>query len=181
MSVRKSYEEFSEVIKTLTILGEISLATIVEASARKGMLLAAASEFEHLLCQLVREFVSKASNSDPRIVSMVEIKAISRQYHAWFDWKTPSAGIFFSLFGEEFSSSMKQRRKVDEEFSDALKAFLEIGQLRNHLVHNNYAAFYIEKTLDEMFATYESAARFINYMRSALLPEGEAAQVARVI
>jgi len=171
MSVEKAFAEFSEIIAILQSSGEISLASSIEANARKGILLSAASEFEHLLCESVRKFANKASKSNARVMSLIETKAISRQYHTWFDWKGASANPFFALFGEEFSIEMKRRKKEEEEFSRAVTAFLELGQLRNLLVHNNYAAFYIEKSYTELFDTYTLARGFVANVDESLMSD----------
>lgn len=168
MSVEKAFSEFSEVISKLNEAGEITLSVSVEESARKGILLAAASEFEHQLCGIVRDFAARCSNNDPMIASLVEKKAISRQYHTWFDWNKKSANTFYSMFGEAYLDTMKEKRRQDDEFAGALSSFLELGQLRNLLVHNNYAAFYIEKTLGELYTEYGKARHFVSSIRESL-------------
>jgi hypothetical protein len=44
----------------------------------------------------------------------------------------------------------------------SIKAFLELGQLRNRLAHHNFAAFVLEKTADEIFDLYTEASIFID-------------------
>lgn len=168
MSVEKAFSEFSEAIGRLQESGEITLAVSVEASARKGLLLSAASEFEHELCNIVRRFATKYSNENPMVVNLIESKAISRQYHTWFDWKHKSANSFYAMFGDEYSDAMKAKKKDDNIFAESLSSFLELGQMRNLLVHNNYAAFYIEKTLTELYEEYHKARGFISSVRESL-------------
>ena len=42
--------------------------------------------------------------------------------------------------------------------------FCEIGDLRNQLVHQNYAAFVMTKTADEVHALYLSALHFMAFL-----------------
>lgn len=161
MSVENLYRSLQEVMEILSGTGEITLLTYLEESARKTVLLGAASEFEHDLCQLVRHFSAKMSGDSEHLVALIEQKAINRQYHTWFNWKDGSASTFFSLFGANFSDHMKKMKKDDAGFSAATDAFLEIGQTRNLLVHSNFSAYYIEKTAAEIFETYRLGRGFI--------------------
>ena len=47
-----------------------------------------------------------------------------------------------------------------------IKAFLELGDGRNRLAHQNFAAFAMEKTADEIFSLYQDAMPFIDCLRS---------------
>ena len=170
MSVQAVFEEFSAASDQLAKLGEVSLELTLKKNAAKLVLLGAASEFEVALCEVVRDFVRLSANNDDRIASLVEKKAISRQYHTWFDWNKPTANPFFSLFGSEFSDSMKKLIKEDDKFSASVSSFLEIGQLRNSLVHNNFSTFYMEKTAEEIHNSYLIGAGFIEVIRHHLMP-----------
>jgi hypothetical protein len=50
----------------------------------------------------------------------------------------------------------------------SVRAFLELGNERNRLVHQNYATFPMEKTLDEIYALYQNAVMFVDALPSAL-------------
>ena len=56
---------------------------------------------------------------------------------------------------------MKQKVRSDTELGESVKAFLEIGHLRNQLVHKNYADFQLDKTLEEIYSRYKQANRFL--------------------
>ena len=45
---------------------------------------------------------------------------------------------------------MKQRVQEDRDFDESVKAFLEIGNLRNQMVHEDYADFQLNKTVEEV-------------------------------
>ena len=46
---------------------------------------------------------------------------------------------------------MRERVRVDLGLAESIRAFLELGNLRNEAVHENYAVFFLNKTVDEVF------------------------------
>ncbi len=79
-----------------------------------------------------------------------------------------NANQFFGLFGSEFRSTMTERMKKSDDMQSSVEAFLELGNERNRLVHQNYATFPMEKTLDEIYALYQSAVMFVDDLPAAL-------------
>ena len=57
---------------------------------------------------------------------------------------------------------MKEKIPVNQSLDDSIRAFLEIGNIRNDLVHGNYADFQLSKTADEVYGLYQSATEFVN-------------------
>ena len=62
-------------------------------------------------------------------------------YHTWFKWDDTNANQFFGLFGSEFKLAMNNRVKESEELRTSIRAFLEIGNERNRLVHQDYVVY----------------------------------------
>ena len=54
------------------------------------------------------------------------------------------------------------------ELQSAIEAFLELGNERNSLVHQNYATFPMEKTLEEIYLLYQRALIFVSTLPDAL-------------
>jgi len=162
------YKEFKEMIDYLETNKEISLKIVADDNLKKVLLLSAASYFEDEIKDIILSFVEKNSDNNPMIKSFVKNKAMERQYHTYFDWGTGNANRFFSLFGEEFKDQAKGDVKDDSELEKSIRDFLEIGNLRNELVHGNFAVFPIEKTVEEIYELYRSAHQFIDYMSSKL-------------
>jgi hypothetical protein len=52
--------------------------------------------------------------------------------------------------------------KTDLKLDNAIKAFLELGNLRNQLVHQDYATVPLEKTSDEIYQLYLDALYFVD-------------------
>ena len=63
---------------------------------------------------------------------------------------------------------MKRRVKGDQDFDESVKAFLEIGNLRNQMVHRNYADFQLNNTVEEVYSLYTRAGRFVDEFPDAI-------------
>lgn len=160
--------EFSSLIAVLDQAGEISLRSTADDNLRKALLLAVSSYFEHRITDAVLTFVSMATNDHALITSLVQNKAVSRQYHTWFNWDAKNANSFFGLFGTDFGNFMKQKVKDNSELDSSIRAFIELGSDRNRLVHQNFGSFVLEKTSDEIYALYCKAMIFVDAIPIAL-------------
>ncbi|MEW6132704.1 MAG: HEPN domain-containing protein [Pseudomonadota bacterium] len=165
--VDRLYDESASVIRALG-LSEPSLAVAAGDSFRKALVLAAASHFEHRVSSCVLEFIQERANGSGLVVAFVKNKAVSRQYHTWFKWDDTNANQFFGLFGSEFKQMMGERIKASEELKSSIRAFLEIGNERNKLVHQDFASFSLEKTLDEIYALYRQSLPFVESLGAHL-------------
>jgi len=113
------------------------------------------------ITESLMEIVNSATNRNPLIEEFVRNKAISRQYHTLFRWDAPNANAFFGLFGLDFRSYMETKIREQEEMSESIKAFLEVGRERNRLVHQNYGTFTLEKDASEIYGLYRRARPFV--------------------
>lgn len=170
-AVDRLYDEAVAVLQALGRDEDISLRLTAADHFRKALLLAAASYFERRVCDSVVEFVRQSSGS-ALIENFVRNKAVARQYHTWFRWDETNANQFFGLFGPEFKALMASRVGESEELRGSIRAFLEIGSERNKLVHQDYATFPMEKTLDEVFQLYRSASVFVECLPAAFRDHG---------
>lgn len=155
------HSEFIQIREKLRDHKEFSLSFTVENNFRKILLIAAASHFEQSLMNAVQEFTKKVTCQGHPLEHLVKNKAIARQYHSWFDWNSQNANRFFSLFGDDFKSYMSQKINEDTELEKAIRAFLEIGQSRNQLVHGDFVTVTLEKTTDEIQNLYKDAVLFV--------------------
>ena len=173
--VRAIYQDNSQLLAYLQENQELSFANSVENILPKVLLLATASHLEHELQNLILEYFREITGNKECAVSFVERKAVTRQYHTYFQWESGNANAFFALFGDEFKSTVRELLTVDEELAAAIRDFVSIGALRNQLVHQNYAAFIMESTAEEIMRMYESALRFIErfpqLLKSGAAPE----------
>ena len=159
--VGKLHRDHSEIHQILIKHKELSLATVSDNSFRKVLLVAAGSRFEKLMTDAVLEYASETLSKNHPITHLVDNKGVKRQFHTWFAWDARNANQFFKLFGNEFKNYMSEKVKNDVELDNSIKAFLEIGEGRNRLVHGDFASFVLEKTPDEIFELYSHANLFV--------------------
>ena len=159
--VDQLYQEHQTLVGHLIATGEISLQVNVDSSFRKTLLLAAASYFETALSESLIALFSERTHSAEPMVEFVRNKAIARQYHTFFNWDRRNANSFFGLFGGDFRRFMADEVDKDSGLDSSIKAFLELGQLRNEIVHQNFALFPLDKTVEEIYALYRDALGFM--------------------
>jgi hypothetical protein len=167
-AVDRLYEETSAVLRILEASAEMSLQVMAADHFRKALLLAAASYFEHRLTQSVLAFARQRAGGSVALESFVRNKAIARQYHTWFQWEQANANQFFALFGPSFRADMVEWVKTSDQLHSSIEAFLEIGRERNKMVHQDYATFFLSKTLDEIYGLYQTALPFVDALPAAL-------------
>ena len=165
------YRDQKELVIFLRQQGQLSFSQNVEEFLSKTLLLSSASYFESRITNAVSDYAARVSNADEALVSLVRIKAIERQYHGYFEWNERKRGVtrFFGMFGSALKDLVKQELK-DIELSQAAEAFLELGNIRNLLVHENFASYPLEKTADEIYHLYGAALRFVLYVEYKLNP-----------
>ncbi|WP_414565474.1 MULTISPECIES: HEPN domain-containing protein [unclassified Anabaena] len=162
--VDKIYQDNQEILDFLDKSKEISLKARLDIIFKKTLLLSAASYFEEKICNMLQEFVKRTTQNDKYIVSLVKKKAIERQYHTYFQWNGNNANQFFSLFGEEFKIKLQGQIDDNDALKTSVKAFLELGETRNKLVHLNFANYPLEKTAEEIYQMYQKSLVFIDFL-----------------
>jgi hypothetical protein len=161
-TIDKFFEEANAVVQLLLDQKQVSLQVTAADHFRKALLLASASYFEQRVCHAVLEFVRQRSKGSLLIENFVKNKAVSRQYHTWFSWEKRNANQFFGLFGDEFRRPMVAKIDASPEMQKSIQAFLELGNERNKLVHQNYVGFPMEKTLNEIYQLHRDACLFVD-------------------
>lgn len=163
------YDRQSALIAYLVQNRELSLAQDVEQMLRKNLPLAAASFFEHVLTRVLTKFAIGKSNNCAELVSFFEQRAVKRQYHTLFDWEKTNVNKFLSCFGESFKAAVSKEISNDDGLCRAAKDFLEIGNMRNCIVHQNYAAYVTDKSSEEIFSLFKSARQFVSFVEAKLV------------
>lgn len=165
-AVDRQYRESKELIDFLTQKGEVSFVSAAQDQARKALLMAAASTFEHEITTTIVKLANTAKST--YLAAFVRNKAVSRQYHTYFDWSRKNANQFFSFFGEEFKKVATEQTEKDPSFAASVSAFMSIGKTRNELVHQDFATFSLNLTLDEIYSGYQSAREFVRRLPDML-------------
>jgi hypothetical protein len=166
--VDKLYGEYSAIVSMMDQYNAVSFRNTLNENFRKTLLLCAASHFEYRITSDVVSFCAEVAGGNSMFPSLVKNKAVSRQYHTWFEWKANNANAFFNMFGDDFRSHMVGFVKLDHKLAKSISDFLEIGRERNRLVHQDYGSFFLEKSAEEIFGSYVSAMVFVDLVPKAL-------------
>lgn len=158
--IDKSYTDNVALLEYLLSRDEVSLGQLVEDSFKRTLTLSAASYFEHQITEALRKYSLRRAGADSCIMAMMRMKVLSRQYHTFFDWDNRQAGTFYRLLGD-IGSDLKKECGTDP-LKSAVAAFLELGNLRNLLVHQNFANYNFEKTTKEVYGLYQGASIFVD-------------------
>ena len=170
-------DEYKAIVGFLNEHAQPSLSSDANKYFKKVIVLSSASYFEHLIQDILVSFISRETNDNTKAINFFKKKAITMQYHTYFTWGEKdnpdkagrNANTFFSLFGDDFKKNVEAEIKANSSLEAAVKAFLEIGHLRNILVHSNFAAYNLDsKTVDELFELYKNALPFVEYIKSKL-------------
>ena len=166
--VERLHDEFVELHNFLIKNDGVTLVSVVDENFPKALLLAAASHFESQLIRTMKDFVIEVTGNDHPLVSLIENKVIKRQYHTWFDWERRNANKFFKMFGPCFKRHADELVKNNDELRKSINAFMEIGEERNKLVHQDFGNFQMNKTSSEIYDLYKSATMFVNWFPNAI-------------
>lgn len=166
--VDRLHEEVKGILSFLGGSEEYELRHVADEHLKKSLLMAAASHFERSLTQAVVDFAEEVYGAGHVLPKLIRNKAVSRQYHTWFDWNSRNANQFFRLFGDDFKKHVSREIADSDDLESSIRAFLEIGGDRNRLVHQDYGNFVIEKTAEEIHHLYSSAERFVAWFPTAL-------------
>ncbi len=170
-------EEYLSIVNFLDNSKQPSLSSDVNKYFKKVIILSSASYFEHQIQEILIEFVSRETKQNQKAISFFKKKAIAMQYHTYFNWGEKNriekpgnnANSFFSLFGSDFKKDVELEINADEDLENSIKSFIEIGHLRNILVHSNFAAFNLDnKTTAEVFELHQKGIKFVEFIRDKL-------------
>jgi hypothetical protein len=143
---------------------ELSLQTSVESHFTKTFLLSCASYHESRIKEILQSFFRQNGQQDERIYYFANNKGIERQYHTYFQWDQKNINNFLGLFGNKFKEMVCKEIDNDEHIKKCMIAFLTIGNERNKMVHENFIAYKLDKTFDEIVSLNELATEFIDYI-----------------
>jgi hypothetical protein len=171
--IKDQYQDEKDLFQYLMEHGEVTFATYIQDVYKKVLLLSAASFFEAKISDILLRFAKTAAKDDFRVVSLIEKKIIERQYHTFFNWDGNNTNTFWSLFGEEFKTSVRKRIDKSDNCKQAELDFLDLGRRRNLLVHKNFSEFDIDITIDDIYRKYESAGVFVELIEKMFISNNE--------
>lgn len=159
--IEELWNDHGDLVTHLQTNNQLQLLSRAHDSFRKTLIIAVASYFEVQLTQTIVGLYRETGHGAGVLAEFVNRQAIGKRFAQLFQWSSPNANSFYNLFGPDFASHMKQKVQKDERLDNSIKAFLEIGHLRNQLVHQNYADFQLDKTLEEIYGLYKLAINFL--------------------
>ena len=143
-------------------VGNVSLALSVDSVFKKILLLSAASHCESRITDVIINLYDNNCTGKSSLSEFVKKQALERKFHTLFNWGSNNTNRFYGLFGNDFKCHMEIVKNIDDELAKQEKAFLDLGSLRNHAVHENLVNFHTDKTTSEIFEDYERACKFID-------------------
>ena len=167
-TVQTMYQEVTSLDEYLLAQEQISLRSSADSSLKKSLLLASASYFEKEIVKIISDYAEHVSSGSERLTTFVQKKALARQYHTLFDWKSGNCNQLLSLFGPKFKDKFKQEIDNSDVLKQSIKDFIEIGAERNRMVHTDFGQYYLEKTAEEIFVLHENAKNFCLKLRDEL-------------
>ena len=171
--IEELWRDHRDLVTYLQYGNQLQLQSRVEDAFSKTLIVAAASYFEVRLTQSIVELYYESTQGAGVLAQFVKKQAIGRRFANLFQWdnegKTAqNANSFYRSFGTDFREYMVRRVREDKCLEDSVKAFLEIGNLRNQMVHGNYADFQLNKTVEEVFKLYQDATNFVDSIPAAI-------------
>ena len=164
--INKLYDDFENLKNYLLENKELDYLNIVENQFTKNLIISSASFLESKMQEILINFIDTTSNHN-LITSFFKNKAISRQYHSYFDWNGNNANNFLGLFGTDFKEKTKEKIKK-ENIDGYIKSFLELGRIRNELVHQNFTLYSTDKTTKEIIELFNNSYKFLNFFEKEL-------------
>ena len=152
-----------ELVVQLVQNDELSLAITVNDVFTKMLLLSAASYCESRTIDiLIKLYEDRCGGGKTALAEFVKSQALNRKYYQLFDWDARNTNRFFGMFGSGFREYMQAKLENNSEYKDRVKAFLELGKMRNEIVHENLATFNLGKNADEIFSLYRDSQLFLD-------------------
>ena len=169
-SIEAFYQSHADLIAYLLERGEPTFASDATGNFQRSLILAVASHFEAEISEIVRALPGHHSKNNPMLIALVDQKAVSRQYHTYFQWDGTNGNSFFAMFGPAYKAMCAKKVKEDTDFDQSVRAFISLGSTRNQIVHQNFVEFAVDKTPDDIIKEFRRAQTFVDYVRSSLLP-----------
>jgi len=165
--VDEFYDNYVSLLKLLEAKREISLQSWAGEFFRRIIVLVAANHLESEVKSILRNLV-KTKSGEPKLESFLDA-SMERQYHTYFQWNKRNANAFLGRFGKSFKEAVERDVEDNEELEVSIKAFMEIGDLRNTLLHEKLLEVTLEKSVDDFYQLHNKALLFIGYLKTKLV------------
>lgn len=168
-SIDNSYEDYCSIYEYLMSSNRISDASSYQSCFAKFLIVSIAGFFEKEIVNILQEYAKKISNL--YLSTFIYKQALNLKYHTLFAWgdQNPKRNVdrFLGLFGDEFKGRAKEKIRL-YNLEENMNDFIEIGNLRNTLVHEGLSSYNLSKTPEEVMDLYKKSLIFINFLRKDL-------------
>lgn len=159
-------ERHEQISSFLRKQDQLSLEVDANDYFRKVLVLSAASYFETTITNSIL-ILAKNTKIEP-VWNFIKHKAISRQYHTYFDWEKKNINKFLKLFGDSFYTAISAEIDKDNTLKEGIENFMTLGNHRNLLVHENFASASMDLSTEEVIKMYRSALKFTEFLSNKL-------------
>ena len=146
---------------------DLSALNSLDQLYAKVLVISSGSEFEALVSEIMEKF-ALAGAKVPEITTLIQRKAIDRQYFQNFAWDAKNINKFLSLFGGRVSEMFELKLAAGELSKENVLDFIQMNGRRNELVHRNFAAASADLTPEEAIAKFRSAVRVCDVLDAVL-------------
>jgi hypothetical protein len=168
MSVTRVDEFYNRTMQILELIDKTKhpiAHTWAGEQLKRTLVVIAANYFETEITDLIEKYLDRTTSGAPRAILK---KALERKYYKFFDWDKPNVNLFLDLFGKEFRIMACEEIDESDELKEAIKSFLEIGEMRNQIVHKRPEDVTINKIVEEIYESYKKATSFVSFVQRKL-------------
>ena len=159
--IDKYIKDYHELKTKLNL--DISSVNLINDNFRKTLLLSCASFHEATITEMVEKFIN-AKTSCTGVQTFAKINGINRKYYTYFDWNEKKINRFLSMFGDKFKDQISTEIEANNKIKDGMEAFLELGNERNKMVHENYLIYKLNKTFEEIEELYKKSINLLIFL-----------------
>lgn len=167
------HEEY-RVVRAHVPADDISALNSLDQLYAKVLVISSGSEFESLVASMMMEFGTRGALI-PEITTLIQRKAVERQYFQNFDWSAKNINRFLSLFGGKVTELFDAATAAGVIPKESISDFISMNGHRNDLIHGNFAAASIDLTPEEVMAKFQSAVGLCDALEGILREVVEAA------
>lgn len=132
---------------------------------KKAFTVACGNSFEKKLTKEIPILLSKENLLG---FNFLANQALDRKFHTLFKWETNNANKFFSLFGSEFKTYIGEKLRENKEYKQYEKDFLELGNLRNIIVHEGIYNYSLGRDIESIYVLFKNSMDFIVFVCRSL-------------
>ncbi|MGI9250178.1 MAG: HEPN domain-containing protein [Pseudohongiellaceae bacterium] len=165
--LERLFQMYHEVLKETDEILPVGL--LLQETLLKTIVISVASHLERMTIITIRNLVGTLVGHQGQIIeNFVYNKMLDRNFHSLFQWDKRQANKFYSYFSgsnkdeANFTEFMKGKVRKDSDFNEAVESFLELGEQRNNLVHNDLASAQLDNiTIEDIERKYQAAQGFL--------------------